>query len=163
MIFLDKPFKIGDYIKFGVNEGTVEDITFRSTRIRTLENSVAQVPNSEIVAVTVTNISKMEKRRYSLDLGLVLNTDLNKIQTLKQDILKYMDSNQNILPETANVYFSEIKPNEFNITIFCYLNIVDYLEFLNEKENINYEMVKLVNKNGIELAYDTKTIEIKHT
>lgn len=163
MIFLDKPFKAGDYIKCGAYEGTVEDITFRSTRIRTLENSIAQIPNAEISSVTLTNISQMEKRRYELNLGIVLDTDLYKIHELKQDILRYMDSNPNVLPDTANVYFSEIKSNEFNIKIFCYLNVVDYIEFLGEKEIINYEIVKLVNKHKIGLAYDTKTIEIKHT
>lgn len=163
MIFLDKPFKAGDYIKCGTYEGTVEDITFRSTRIRTLENSIAQIPNSEISSVTLTNISKMEKRRYSLDLGIVLDTDLHKIHDLKLDILKYLNSNDVVLKDSANVYFSEIKSNEFNLKIYCYLDVVEYTEFLGEKEIINYEIVKLVNKHQIGLAYDTKTIEIKHT
>ena len=163
MIFWDKPFKAGDYIKCGEYEGTVEDITFRSTRIRTLENSIAQMPNAEISSATLTNISKMQKRRYELNLGIVLDTELYKIHDLKQDILRYMDSNQIILPDSENVYFSEIKSNEFNLKIFCYLNIVDYTEFLGAKEAINYEIVKLVNKHQITLAYDTKTIEIKHT
>lgn len=161
IIFLDKPFKVGDYIKFNTYEGTVEDITFRSTRVRTIENSIAQIPNSEISSTTVVNLSKIEKRRYNLDLGLVLDTNLSKIEGLKQEILEYLDNRKTVLPNSANVFFTEIKSNEFNVSIYCYLNTVEYIEFLEEKEIINYKIMEIVHKNNVELAYDTKTIEIK--
>ncbi len=162
IIFLDKPFKVGDYIKFGTYEGTVEDITFRSTRVRTLENSVAQIPNSEISSTTVVNLSRIEKRRYTLNLGLILDTELVKMETLKQEILEYLDNRRTVLPDSANVFFTEIKSSEFNISIYCYLNTIEYTEFLEEKEIINYKIMEIVRKNNIELAYDTKTIEIKN-
>lgn len=161
IIFLDKPFKVGDYIKFDTYEGTVEDITFRSTKVRTLENSIAQIPNSEISSKTIINLSKIQKRRYSLNLGLVLDTDLSKIEILKQEILEYLDNRKTVLPDTANVFFTEIQASDFNLSIYCYLNVIDYTEFLEEKEIINYKIMEIIHKNSIELAYDTKTIEIK--
>lgn len=162
IIFLDKPFKVGDYIKFDTYEGTVEDVTFRSTKLRTLENSIAQIPNSEISSSTVVNLSKMQKRRYTLNLGLVLNTNLDKMKILEEQILDYLNNNAVVIDETANVSFSEIGSSDYNINIYCYLNVIDYKLFLKEKENINYGIMNIVHQNNVELAYETKTIEIKN-
>ena len=63
-IFLDKPFKVGDYIKVDQYEGTVEEIRFRTTSIRTLENTVLHIANSEMSVAAIINYSEMEKRRY---------------------------------------------------------------------------------------------------
>ena len=163
IIFLDKPFQVGDYIKFGDYEGTVEDINFRSTKIRTLDHSIAQVPNSDITGSTIINMSKIEKRRFSLDLGIVLNTNLEKMQALEAQILSFLNNCESIIPDSANVFFKEIRSNDFCLTIYCYLNIIDYGEFMKEKERINYAIMKIIKENHIELAYDTQTIEIKRT
>lgn len=163
MIFMDKPFKVGDYIKFDTYQGTVEDMTFRSTRLRTLENTIAQIPNAEISNATVVNCSKIEKRRFELKLGIVLNTDLNKIMELKDKILEFLVNEPNVIADTENVFFSDIGDSSYNISVFCYIDTADYIEFLNIKEQLNYEIMNIVNKKHIELAYDTKTIEIKNS
>ena len=66
VIFLDKPFVVGDWIQFDKYEGTVEDITFRSTRIRTFENSVVNVPNSVLSNTSINNWSRMEKKKIQM-------------------------------------------------------------------------------------------------
>ena len=70
---MDKPFRVGEMIKVLTYQGTVEDMTLRSTRIRTLDNSLIQIPNSLIASESVENLSKFKRRRYILDLELVLN------------------------------------------------------------------------------------------
>jgi MscS family membrane protein len=70
MIILDKPFEIGDWITVGSTEGSVEEFTFRSTRIREAKNSVVSIPNSVIVNSSITNWSKLKKRRIDMDLVL---------------------------------------------------------------------------------------------
>ena len=160
VIFIDKPFKVGDYIRFSTYEGTVEDITFRSTRVRTIENTIAQISNSEIANSTVINYSKIEKRRYELKLGIVLETELNKLLELKTQILECLNNDENVIKDSANVFFSEIGTNEYKISIFCYVNTAEYIEFLNIKERLNYNIMDIVNKNHIELAYETQTVHI---
>ena len=160
MIFLDKPFKVGDYIKFDTYEGTVEDMTFRSTRLRTIEHSIAQVPNSEIANSTVVNYSKIEKRRYELNLGIVLETELNKILELKTQILEYINNDENVIEGSANVFLKDIGTSEYKISIFCYTNTSNYIEYLNIREKLNYNIMDIVNKNHIELAYETQTVHI---
>ena len=163
MIFMDKPFKTGDYIKYDKYEGTVEDMTFRSTRLRTVENSIAQIPNAELANSTVVNYSKMEKRRYELNLGLVLNTDLNRMADLKEKIYTYLANHENVIENSQNVYFTSVEASNYKLQIFCYINTTDYIEYLKIKENINYGIMDIVNRNGIELAYDTQTVEIKNS
>ena len=88
IIFIDKPFIVGDWIQMDTYEGTVEDITFRSTRIRTFENSVLNVPNSKISDSSIINWSKMESRRYRFTLTLAIDTPLERLQKHKKEFLK---------------------------------------------------------------------------
>ena len=163
MILMDKPFAVGEYIRFGTYEGTVEDITFRSTKIRTLENSIAQIPNAEISSTAVVNFTKMEKRRYELNLGLVLGTDLNKMVDLKIQILEFLNTHEHVIEDSTSVTFQAVEPSEFKMQIYCYVDTVDYNEYLNVKEQLNFGIMDIVHRNNIELAYDTKTIEIKNS
>lgn len=161
IIFTDKPFRIGDYIKFDKYEGIVEDISFRSTKLRTLENSIAQIPNAVISNSIVENLSKMTKRRFELDLELVLDTSIENLKRLEAGIEKELTLNESIVKESINISFNEITSNGLNLKVLCYVDIVDLYLFLKAKELINTQIINVVRKNGIDLAYDTKTIEIK--
>ena len=161
MIFMDKHFKVGDYIKFESYEGTVEDITFRSTKIRTLQNSIAQIPNSQITDAVVINLSKIQKRRYELVLDIVLSTELNQISDLEKQIKCDLNQKPYIEENSVNVFFTKIGSSSYKISIYCYFMISDYTEFLKLQEELNFEIMGIVNKNRIELAYDTKTIKIE--
>ena len=162
VIFLDKPFKVGDYIKFKDYEGTVEYITFRSTKLRTLDNSIAQIPNAEISSTTVENISQIKTRRYTLDLGLVLSTDLEKMMNLEKQILDFLNNDEMVVKDTAHVAFREVRSSDYNVFIYCYIKVTQYADFLREKGRINYIIMDILRKNNIEMAYNTQTIEIKH-
>lgn len=161
IIFMDKPFKHGDHVKINKYEGVIEDITFRSTRLRTLDNSVVQIPNSLVASESIENITKINNRRYKINLELNLDTKLEKIEILKNYIFKYLFKNENILNDTINVYFDKITGNGYNIVVICYLNVSEYMDYLEVSEQINKGLVSILNKEGIDLAYDTKTIEIK--
>ena len=86
VIFIDKPFSVGDWIEMSPFEGTVEDITFRSTRVRTFENSLVNIPNSVISNSSIINWSKMEKRRYKTNLCIQLDTPLEKLEKFEKRV-----------------------------------------------------------------------------
>ena len=151
MIILDKPFKVGDYIKFDKYEGTVVDITFRSTRLRTTENSIAQVPNSLIANSTVTNVSKINNRRYSIIVQAVSGTDLNKLNKTQTEIEEYLKRSEVVLKETVNVVFNDISFSGYHISAYCYLDIADFNDFNQEKSILNYGIMEIVQKNEIQL------------
>lgn len=161
LIILDKPFKVGDYIKVGAFEGTVEEITFRSTNIRTLDNSVLHMPNSEMSISAIINFSEMEKRRYFSRLTLELNTKLEDVENVKNLILQMLQEREDIIPNSANVKFENISANGMDLLVVAYINETDYGKFLESKEQINYEIMAILQNQGVELAYNTQTVYVK--
>ncbi len=161
VIFLDKPFIVGDWIEMAPYEGTVEDITFRSTRVRTFENSVVNVPNSVISNSSIINWSKMEKRRYKTNLCLELDTPLEKLDIFQKRVREMLQQREAIYDESIIVKFDEIKDNGINVLVSSYTESVDYTSYLSEKENINRKIMKILREENIELAYDTKTLYVK--
>lgn len=160
-IFIDRPFKIGDYVKVGTYEGTVEDIKFRSTNIRTLDNSVLHIPNSEMSISAIINYSEMQRRRYYAKLTIEINTPLEKLKILEERIKGLLMSNEIIIQDTISVSFQTIADNGNEIIVIAYINEVDYNKFLEIKEEINYEILEILKEERIELAYNTQTIYVK--
>ncbi len=158
---MDKPFKVGDYITVSSYTGTVEDITFRSTRIRTLENSIVQIPNSIMSSVEIENSSEIKKRRYCLNLELVTDTKTRKIELLKNEILSILNQNDHILKDSISVHFTDVVGNRLNFTTIFYFNTADYAEFLDLKEEVNKSIIDLIDRNNITLANNLQAIEIK--
>lgn len=162
VIFLDKPFVVGDWIQMDNYEGTVEDITFRSTRVRTFENSLVNIPNSIISNSSIINWSKMEKRRYKTNLCIQIDTPLEKLEKFKTRVEEMLQEKEGIYDESIIVKFDEINDNGINVLVCSYTDSVDYPSYLAEKENINYKIMKILREENIELAYDTKTVYIKN-
>lgn len=160
-IFFDKPFKVGDYIKVGEYEGTVEEIKFRSTNIRTLENSVLHIPNSEMSISAIINYSEMEKRRYFSRLTLELDTKLEKVEIVKTQIQQMLQQREDIIKDTISVKFQDISTNGMDVVVIAYINETNYAKYLEIKEQINYEIMTILQNEGVELAYNTQTIYVK--
>lgn len=163
VIFLDKPFSVGDWIEMGEFEGTVEDITFRSTRIRTFENSVVNVPNATISDSSVINWSKMESRRYRFTLTLDLDTPLDKLNIVQQRIATMLKKHDKIIDDSIIVKFDTIGDNGINLLICSYTDSVDYTSYLEEKEKVNYKILQILKEENVKTAYDTKTVFINHS
>jgi len=161
LIIIDKPFKVGDYIKVGTYEGTVEEITFRSTNIRTLDNSVLHVPNSEMSISAIINYSEMEKRRYFSRLTLELDTEFEKMEKVTNTIEKILENIPEIIKDTINVKFQDITANGMDIVVIAYMNETDYMEYLRIKEDINYKIMMILESQQVKLAYNTQTVYVK--
>lgn len=162
VIFLDKPFSVGDWIQMGEYEGNVEEITFRSTRIRLFENSVVNVPNSVISDSSIINWSKMEQRRYKFNLCLDLGTPLEKVAKVQDRITNMLEKHDRIIDDTIIVKFDGITDNGINLLVCSYTDSVDYNSYLEEKEKINYKVMQILREENVNLAYDTKTVYLKN-
>lgn len=161
VIFLDKPFVVGDWIEIEDYEGTVEDITFRSTRVRTFENSVVNIPNAVIANDSIINWSRMERRRNKVNLCLDLDTPLEKVQIVQKRIKELLIKHDDVIDDTIIVRFDNITDNGINLLVCSYTNSIDYASFLEEKEKINFKIMQILKEENVELAYDTKTIYVK--
>lgn len=161
-IFLDKPFKVGDYVKIDTYEGTVEEIKFRSTNIRTVDNSVLHIPNSEVANSAIINYSEMEKRRYISNLTIELDTKLEKVENVKRQIQEMLNQKEEVIKDSISVKFQDISTNGMDIIVVAFINEVNYNKYLEIKEQINYSIMQILENQNVELAYNTQTIYVKN-
>lgn len=161
VILWDKPFKIGDWIETTNFEGVVEDITFRSTRIRTFENSIVTIPNSTISNDALINWSKMKKRRYKENFEIELSTPLKKMCDIESKIIKMLKEHPRVLNDNLIVKFDKVTDNGYNILVNVYTDALSYEDFLNTSENINYKIIDILNREKVELAYHSQTVYLK--
>lgn len=158
MIVLDKPFEIGDWVAVGTTEGSIEEITFRSTRIRQAKNCVVSIPNSTVVNSEITNWSKLQKRRIDFNLVLEFETPLKKVADVQNDLLIYLDGHKNILPDGKYVKFDKIADDGYNLRIVCFTDIIPYADYMTLMDEINFKVMNILNKHKASLAFKSQTI-----
>ena len=161
-ILTDKPFELGDWIEVENYEGTVEDITFRSTRIKALNNTVITIPNSVITSEYVINWNRLRSRRLEITLPLHLDTKSDEIKKIVKQIKVVLASNPNVIADTIQVNFAGISDSSADIYMFMYVNKQQYVDFLNVKEEVFCSLLALIEKDNIELAYPTQTVYLKN-
>lgn len=160
-ILTDKPFVIGDWIEVDKYQGSVIDITFRSTRIKSFDNSVITIPNSTITSNYVVNWNRLTSRRFDCMLNLALDTPSEKIQKMVKEIKVILQNDPNVIKETVEVNLHEITASSCNIKIFLYVKEAEYAKFLKAKQNMLCNILYLFEKENIDLAYPTQNIYIK--
>ncbi len=160
-ILSDKPFVIGDWIEVGDFKGTVVDITFRSTRIKPVNNTVVTIPNSTITSSYVINWNRLNSRRFETVLNISLETPSEKIRKIVKQIRLVLENNPDVIPGTVYVGLDEISACSSDIKIFLYVKEADYIKYLKVKEDILCSILFLVEKENIDLAYPTQTLYVK--
>ncbi|MDO5557071.1 MAG: mechanosensitive ion channel family protein [Clostridia bacterium] len=160
-ILMDKSYKIGDWLQVGTDEGTVEHISIKSTRLRAIDDSIIIIPNSTMVSTSVVNWSNLEKRRYSFDLRLPLNTKESTIEKIKSRISFVLATNKNVIENSVKVNFSKIQSDALEIAIYLYTDIIAFENFLEFKTDINMKILGILEEEQINLAYPGKDIYIR--
>lgn len=156
IIFFDKPFTQGDVVKVHHITGTVEKIGLRSTRIRTEQKTFVTVPNKQMVDSIIDNISLRTLRKAELKLELSLHTNLTELKQLQQTIELHLSKVQGI--QNATVLLAETGKLAHIILVEFFTSIDDSIESFNQvKQQINFELIDLVNKQQINWAvFDEK-------
>lgn len=160
-IISDRPFEIGDYITVGNLSGTVEDITFRTTRIRNADNQVIVLPNSVLTDNNIINSSKRDCRRLRIVLTLELDTPLEKVTQLTENIKLALTTHPQVINETVKVFFETISADGIDLSIDLKTSALEYIDYLKFKEEINYTLLDMVNQAKIGLAYPSQSIYLK--
>lgn len=159
VIIVEKPFKKGDWILTPTVEGTVEDITFRSTTIRTFADALVTVPNSKLVNEPITNWSLMRKRRISFQLGVSYQTSHEKLKRVTKKIEQMIREHEAVHPDTIMVYFTEFKESSYDIFIYFFTKTTVWGEYLAVKEDINLKIMQILEEEGVEIAIPSRFIE----
>ncbi|MBQ9517887.1 MAG: mechanosensitive ion channel family protein [Eubacterium sp.] len=162
VIVLDKPFLVGDFIETDSIQGTVVDITMRSTKVRTLEDSIVTVPNSKIADGEVFNISRMDKRLINTDLQLLYSTTSETLKKCQDAIMKFLKTEEKIVDFPIRVNFSKLDDSALIINVFCYTTITEVNEYHEYCSHINHNLKEIVESNGGIFAFPTTSVYIEH-
>ena len=158
MIMLDKPFTVGERITIDSITGNVERIGFRSTRIRSLSGHVYSMPNSKLADSIVENVTKRPYIKYAFDLTLVYNTtavQMDRAMEILHEILdKHEAFNKELLPR---IYFTSFNDWALNISIIVWFQSTDYFETQKWKNDLNLEILRRFNAEGLDFAFPTST------
>ena len=157
-IVADKPFDVGDYIITPSVEGTVEDITMRSTRVRTVADTVIVMPNSKLVDEPITNYSKMNKRICDMTIGLTYDTDGDTIKKCVDDIKDMLEHTAGINEERIVVAFSGFSDSSQDIRIIYFTNATAHDPALKMREEINFKIKEIVENNGASFAFPSVSV-----
>ncbi len=157
-IILDRPFQVGDWIKVGDTEGTVEEIGFRSTRIRTFYQSLITVPNSVMAKEKIDNMGARPKRRIRHTLGLTYDTPIDKIQRFIDAVKFHLDQHPDVEKEELRVVFNQMGDFSLQILVQFFVVTNDPLEELELQQEILLDLLRISKQIGVEFAFPTQTL-----
>jgi MscS family membrane protein len=155
MVFLDKPFMINDRIKVNGMDGFVEEIGVRSTRLRTLEGRVITVPNAQFSDNPVENVTLEPTRKVVNTLGLTYDTTPEQMEKAMKILRDIVVSNPRVTDEPL-ISFNTWGDFSMGILLIYYIREVD--DILIAQSEINLEILKQFNAEGLEFAFPTQTI-----
>lgn len=159
-LVLEHPFGIGDYIILSNVEGTVEDISFRSTRIRNADNVVITIENSKVCAEYIQNANQRTSRLWQFTLGLTYDTTEEQIQRVTQDLTQLLQSQPTVQPNGVTVTLDKFNDYSLDILVRVYLTTLPYAEYLKERHRLNLLIMQTVKNAGCEFAFPTTTVEM---
>jgi len=160
-IIADKPYKVGDVIKFNENEGIIKDIGMRTTRIETFFGTIISVPNNQLAKAIVENMSKRQSRRDDGAIGLVYDSTTEQIKKAISIIKSILKDEKN-LTQDFRVFFTEYDPSSLRIEYTYYVkNPTDFNFFLKTKNKVNLSIKEEFDKAGLEMAFPTQTLYLK--
>ncbi len=167
LIIGENRFQPGDRIEVpGQLHGIVEDIGFRSTLIRMFDTAPMLVPNKDLSDVSVINHGGMIYRRISWTINLTYSTTQKQLLTICNEITKYISSSDQFITNPDQESFArteELAASSIDLRVLCYSNPVGLTDFSKIKQNLIFEIIKIVRSNGSEFAYPSRSIYIENT
>ena len=162
MIFFDRPFRVGEFIKSPDRniEGVVEKIGWRLTIVRTFSKNVLYIPNTAFSSIIVENATRMSNRRINETIGIRYD-DLNKMKDIIQDVNNILENNRDIdQTQKAKVYFKSFSASSCDFFIYAFTITKDWEEFLRIKQDVLLKVAEIIEKHNSEIAYPTSTVFI---
>jgi MscS family membrane protein len=161
LIMIEKPFRVGHSVRVSGGEGTVEDVGFRSTRIRTPDNSLISIPNNNVVNATVENLSLRGMRRQRFLIQVTYDTPREKLEELMAGIKQLITDHPLTNRTNFNVRFNDFAEGSLNILVYFHIETTDYSAELAAREDILLRIMDLAKQLGIDFAFPTRTLLIE--
>jgi MscS family membrane protein len=161
MIFIDKPFHIGDWIEAGTVIGTVETVGFRSTTVRAADTTIFQIPNSQLSEMVVNNKGLRSFRRYTTNLGIRYDTPPELIEAFVLGIRRIIELEPSTRTEEFNVEFAGFAESSLSILLNIYFVNLDWADEQTSKHVLHMKILKLANSLGVGFAFPSSTLLIE--
>ena len=161
-IYLDRPFKVGDWVRSPDQEieGTVEDIGWRLTRIRTFDKRPLYVPNATFTQISLENPSRMLNRRIKETIGIRYE-DAGKMSLIVDQVKAMLQDHPDIdHSQTLIVNFNAFAPSSLDFFIYTFTKTTNWIEFHAIKQDVMLKIIAIIDANGAECAFPTSTLHI---
>ncbi len=162
MIYLDRPFEVGDWIRSPDRqiEGTVEKIGWRLTMIRTFDKRPLYIPNATFANIAVENPSRMTNRRIYETIGIRYD-DASKMETIVQQVRTMLESHDDIdTDKTLIVNFNSFAASSLEFFVYTFTKTTDWVNFHVIKQDVLLQILRIIEANGAECAFPTRTLHM---
>ncbi|CAA6815420.1 MAG: Potassium efflux system KefA protein / Small-conductance mechanosensitive channel [uncultured Sulfurovum sp.] len=161
-LLLDKSIRIGEWIKIGDVEGTVEDIGMRTTKIRAFGKALITLPNQVIANSPIQNFSRRGVRRIKMTLGLTYSTNSQQMESILTDIRTMLRSHKDIAQkETMLVNFSSFDDSSLGIFIYTFTDTANWARYMEIKEDVNLKIMKIIEDNNSDFAFPSQSLYVE--
>ncbi len=161
-ILADKAILVGEWIKVDDAEGVVMDIGMRTTKIKSFENAIITMPNQIIANTKIINYSRRGERRIKARIGLTYDTTNAQMQTILAEIKSMLQSHHGVSKtSTLIVNFDRFEDSSLSIFLYFFANTANWERYLQIKEELNLNIIKIVEDNNASFAFPSQTIYIE--
>lgn len=157
-LFADKPVRVGDLCKCGTDEGTVEAIGLRSTRIRGTDRTLTTIPNATLSKMAIANLAERDRILIQSLVSVRYETSSEQLRFLLIKLLELLKKHPRIHADTARARLIGFGDSSLNIEIFAYALTRDRVEFLAIREDILLQIMALVEQSGTSFAFPSQTL-----
>ena len=160
-LYTQQPVRVGDFCRIGDETGTIEEIGLRTTRIRTLANTVIAIPNSKLAGEPIDNISAREKILFRPILRLRYDTTPEQLTQILGGVRELLRSHDQVREESQRVRFKEISDDALLIEVYAYVDTTDWATYLELAEDLNIGILNIVGQAGTTLSLPARTLHVE--
>ncbi len=161
-ILSDRPYKVGDWITVGSSiDGDVEEIGFRSTKIRMFDKTLMTVPNGTLATETIKNWSRMPKRRIKMTIGLTYDASPKQMREALKRIETILKEDEGVDQDYMLVQFTDFGPSSLDVFLYYFSKSTVWREYLETRERVNLKIMECLEEMGLEFAFPTQTMHLK--
>jgi len=160
MLLIDRPFLVGHWIKTDNLEGVVEEIGLRSTKIRTFSKTLINVPNNILANTVIDNQDARTKRRIKMRIGIEYSTSAEMMEKVKGRIESMLSKHKGVNQEYTLVKFDEFNESDLSIFIYYFSKSIKWEEYLDVRQSVNLEIMKILQELNVSFAFPTRTLHI---
>ncbi len=161
MIFIDKPFQVGQWITASGIDGTVEEVGIRSTRIRTFSNSLIYVPNGKLADATIDNHGLRSYRRFSTQLAVTYDTPPEVLEIFIEGLRNIVLEHPNTWKDNFHIYMNEMNSHSLDIKFYIFFTVPSWGQELECRHEVILSILKLAKKLGVNFAFPTQTLHVQ--